>query len=149
LPPDQRQTVWLPDQVAPYTVGRYVDPRDRNVIHEGHVLYRREQPCTPNLAPSQGLVAPPLSYASPANGTLLIRDALTAELNQQRATSKALIEQSRLLAEQMRQFSAQTREFQDTLQQYSRVQAQLLAVTNRLQLLETQLRGGTAAQTTP
>ena len=87
LPPDRREAVWLPDLVAPYTAGRYVDPRDPNVVHEAHTIYRREQTSRANLAPPEFLVLPPVASPSATNGTALLRDALTAELNQQRATS--------------------------------------------------------------
>lgn len=48
--------IWQPDQVAAYAVGRSVDPRDPEVVHEAHTVYRREQTRRPNLAPE--LLAP-------------------------------------------------------------------------------------------
>ena len=123
LTSDQRANVWFPDQIAPYAVGRYVDPRDPHVVHEAHILYRREQTSRPNLIPPEALVVPPMAGPSASNTTAL-----------------ALIEQAKSLANSIRQLNSQTQEFRDALQEAARVRAQLQAVSNRLEMLESQLR---------
>lgn len=151
LPAEQRGNVWLPDQVAPYAVGRYVDPRDPQVLHEAHTLYRREQTSRPNLAPPAALVLPPVAGPSATNATLFLRDALTAELNQQRAVSQSLVEQAKSLATSVHQLNQQTDEFRAVFQESARVRAHLQAVSNRLDMLESQLRSlphGPASQAT-
>jgi hypothetical protein len=140
LPTDQGQSVWFPDQIAPYSVGRYVDPRDHNVVHEAHTIYRREQTSRPNLSPPEALVFPPVASRSASNVTVMLRDALSAELNQQRAASRALIEQAQALDKYVRQLNAQTQDFREALQESARVRAQLQAISNRLEILEGQLR---------
>src|SRR5258708_12362550 len=93
LPPppsfERRQSVWLGDQIATYSVGRYVDPRDPNVVHEAHTLYRRERPSRPNLTPPSGLVfpAPDTAASSVPNATGFLGDPLTPHLTHQRALS--------------------------------------------------------------
>lgn len=149
LTPKQRGNVWFPDQVAPYAVGRYVDPRDPNVLHEAHTLYRREQTSRPNLTPPATLVLPPIAAPSASDATTLLRDALTAELNQQRAASLALVEQGKSLANSVRQLNQQTEEFRNALQEAARVRAQLQAVSNRLETLESQLRSLPAGPASP
>ena len=140
LPPEHREAVWFPDQIAPYTIGRYVDPRDPHVLHEAHTIYRREQTSRPNLTPSPVLVFPPVAAAPAINVTAMLRDALTAEVNQQRATSQAIIEQARNLDQHLRRLNAQTQEFRVALQESHRLREQLTAVTNRLEVIEGQLR---------
>lgn len=140
LPAESRESVWLPDQIAPYAVGRYADPRDPNVVHEAHTLYRREQTSRPNLTPPEALAFPPVTAGSGNNATLMLRDALTAELNQQRASSLALVEQAQGLDKAVRQLNTQTKDFHDAIQESARLRLQLLAVSNRVEILEGQLR---------
>ena len=140
LTPDQRANVWLPDQVAPYTVGRYVDPRDPNLLHEAHPIYRREQTSRPNFTPPAGLVLPPAGSPSASNATVMLRDALTAELNEQRATSQVLVGQVQSVDQVLRNLSSRTQEFRDAVQESARVRAQMQAVSNRVEALEGRLR---------
>jgi len=142
LPPERRPNVWLDDQVAPYAVGRYVDPRDRNVVHEAHTIYRREQSCRPNLTPPATLVIPPgeVASSSATNVAAVFRDALTAELNQQHTASQAVVEQSQKLQQQVRQLSSQAQALRDSVEESSRLRGQLQTLTNRLDQLEKRLR---------
>ena len=149
LTPEQRANVWLPDQVAPYAVGRYVDPRDPNLLHEGHTLYRREQTSRPNFTPPTGLVFPPAGSPSASNATVMLRDALTAELNEQRATSQVLVGQVQSVEQVLRSLSSRTQEFRDAVQESARVQAQMQAVSNRVEVLEGRLRTETPPPPSP
>ena len=141
LTTEQRGNVWLPDQVAPYAVGRYLDPRDPNLLHEGHTLYRREQTSRPNLTPPAALILPPPGSASASNATAMLRDALTAELNDQRALSQVLVGQVKSVEQLLRNLSARTQEFRDAAQDFTRLSAQLQAMSNRCDQLESRLRG--------
>lgn len=149
LSPEQRGHVWLPDEVAPYAVGRYVDPRDPNVLHEAHTLYRREQASRPNLAPPAALVLPPSAGPAATNTTAFLRDALTAELNQQRAVSLSLVEQAKGLARSVSLLNQQSEEFRNALQEAAQVRAQWQAVSNRLWMLERQLQSVSAGSPVP
>lgn len=140
LPTDQRETVWFPDQIAPYTIGRYVDPRDPNVLHEAHTLYRREQTSRPNFTPPAALVLPPAGSPSASTTTIMLRDALTAELNEQRATSRVLVNQVQSLDQLLRTLNARTQEFRDAVRESTLVRAQLQAVSNRLEVIEGRLQ---------
>ncbi len=46
------------DSLKAYPVNRYVDPNEPNVMHEGHVIYRREQAGEWNLNPNAPTVVP-------------------------------------------------------------------------------------------
>ena len=143
LPPlavSQPPDAWSPGLISPYTVGRRVDPRDPSVVHESHTLYRREQSRHPNLAPPDWLVFPGNPSPPNPNAAGMLHDALTAELNQQRATSLALIEQAKALDAQLKRLDAQTREFRDAAARATAVQGQLQSVNSRIEALEGKLR---------
>lgn len=138
LPPECRANVWHPDELAPYAVGRYLDPSDRNVLHEAHTVYRRERASRPNLTPPTTTVIPPGQAAatSATNAALIFRDALAAELNQQRATSQAIIEQSQQLQQKVRAFNDSAQSLRDSADETARIRTQWQTLTSRLDRLE-------------
>jgi hypothetical protein len=71
---------------------------------------------------------------------VLLHDALTAELNRQRAASLALVGQARILDAHLRELNAQSQEFHDALQQFYRLRDQMTVASNRLDSIEYQLR---------
>lgn len=136
LPLSENSSVWVPEQFSEYSVGRYVDPHNPGVMHDAHSLYRVEQTGHWNLAPNSD---PQPQVQKPVFDNVVLHDALTAELNRQRATSEALISQAKLLDEHLRELNSQSREFRDALQESSRLREQLAAVRNRLTVIEGQL----------
>ena len=137
VPPGSRNdAIWVPDQFSEYSVGRYVDPHQPGVLHDAHSLYRREQSGRWNLEPA-GAPARAATSASPENN--LLHDALTAELNRQRASSQTLIGQVNLLDQRLRELNLRSREFQDAVQESYRLRDQMTVVSNRLQSVEGQL----------
>ena len=151
LPPDQRENVWHPDEVAPYAVGRYVDPRNRNVVHEAHTVYRRERTSRPNLTPPATAVFPSgeVAASSATNAVLFFRDALTAELNQQRTASQAIVDQSQELLKNVQTLSGQAQSLRESAEETARMRSQWQALTNRLDRLERRLREPEVAPATP
>lgn len=136
LTASQLTNVWLPDQVVPYAVGRSVDPRNRDIVHEAHTIFRREQTSRPNLAPPVALVLPTPGNPVAQDATMLLRDALTAELNEQRAASKTLIRQAESVSDLLRNLDARTKEFRDVVQEAARLRTQLQSLSNRLTTVE-------------
>lgn len=141
LPPNRQVNVWHPDEVAPYVVGRYVDPRDPNTVHESHIVYRREKSSRPNLVPPAVVVFPPHEVAAPsaANVMQFYRDALTTELNTQRSTSEQIIEQSRQLEQSVGTLNEQAQSLRGSVEDVSRLRSQWPSLTNRLEELERRL----------
>lgn len=92
------------DSLKAYPINRYVDPNDPNVMHEGHVVYRRESSGAWNLNPNAPTVVP-------LGPTLAVADAakqpnpLPAELEQKMAEQNqlmaSLIEQNESLAKEL------------------------------------------------
>jgi hypothetical protein len=70
----------------------------------------------------------------------LLHDALTAELNRQRATSLALIRQAKILDSHLRELNAESQEFRDVLLQFTTLRDQIGVVSNRLETIESRLR---------
>ena len=92
------------DSLKAYPINRYVDPNDPNVMHEGHVVYRRESSGAWNLNPNAPTVVP-------LGPTLAVADAakqpnpLPAELEQKMAEQNqlmaSLIEQNESLSKEL------------------------------------------------
>ena len=136
LAPEQRTNVWLPDQVAPYTIGRYRDPRDPDVLHEAHTLYRREQTSRPNLAPPAALALPAPGSPSVTGSTAMLRDALTAELNDQRVTSGILVTQVQSVQAVLRGLNQGAQELHQAAQESARLREALQVLSNRVSTIE-------------
>jgi hypothetical protein len=87
-----------------YPIGRYVDPRDPNVMHESHVVYRKEAGANWNLAPNAPTVVP-LGPALAVSDGATQPNPLPAELEQKVAEQNqlmaALVEQNEALAAEL------------------------------------------------
>lgn len=140
---------WSPAEVAPYTVGRYVDPRRPEILHEGHTIYRQERTRHPNLAPPDWVVYPGLGTPPHPNTAGILQEALTAELNRQRETSTALIEEARKLDEHLKQLNAQSEDFRQVAQRQAAVMDQLQKVEARIRQLETREPATESARAKP
>lgn len=91
------------DSLKAYPVNRYVDPNDPNVMHEGHVIYRREQAAGWNLNPNAPTVVPLGPTLAVADGARQPHP-LPAELEQKMA------EQNQLMATLIEQNESLTKE---------------------------------------
>lgn len=92
------------DSLKAYPVNRYVDPNDPNVMHEGHVIYRREQSGGWNLNPNAPTVVPLGPALAVADGARQ-PNPLPAELEQRMAEQNqlmaSLIEQNESLSKEL------------------------------------------------
>ncbi len=91
-PPLNEAGVWLPDGIKAYPVGRYVDPADPNIMHERHVLYRREQQGDWRLqtnADRQILIGNTMGDGEQDLKPALLDQELARELQRQRANGLA------------------------------------------------------------
>lgn len=98
------EKIRVSETLKSYPVGRYVDPQDPNVMHEAHVVYRKEAGASWNLNPNAPTVVPlgpVLAVADPAK----IPGPLPAELEQKMAQQNqlvaSLIEQNEALAKEL------------------------------------------------
>ena len=92
------------DSLKAYPVNRYVDPNEPNVMHEGHVIYRREQAGGWNLNPNAPTVVPLGPTLAVADGARQ-PNPLPAELEQKMAEQNqlmaTLIEQNESLSKEL------------------------------------------------
>ena len=98
------EKVRFSESLKAYPVNRYVDPNDPNVMHEGHVLYRRENTGGWNLNPNAPTVVPLGPALAVADGAKQ-PNPLPAELEQKMAEQNqlmaSLIEQNESLAKEL------------------------------------------------
>lgn len=103
---DQRNTeqVRHSEALKAYPINRYVDPNDPNVMHEGHVVYRREASGGWNLSPNAPTVVPLGPALAVADGAKQ-PNPLPAELEQRIAEQNqlmaSLIEQNESLSKEL------------------------------------------------
>lgn len=87
-----------------YPVGRYVDPADANVMHEAHVVYRKEAGSSWNLNPNAPTVVPlgpVLAVADPAKAPAPLPAELEQKMAEQNQLVASLIEQNDALAKEL------------------------------------------------
>lgn len=104
LDPGNLAKVHMAETLKAYPIGRYVDPADPNVMHESHVVYRKEAESAWNLLPNAPTVVPlgpVLAVAEPSKQP----NPLPAELEQRVAAQNqlmaSLIEQNEALAAEL------------------------------------------------
>lgn len=77
-----------------YPVSRYVDPANKDVMHERHVIYRRERPETWRLRPDPDkkiLLGPTVGLRNPIALNRPVSQELNAELNRQKIVTRELL----------------------------------------------------------
>jgi hypothetical protein len=77
-----------------YPVSRYVDPANKEVMHERHVIYRRERPETWRLRPDPDkkiLIGPTVGLRNPIALNRPVSQELNAELNRQKIVTRELL----------------------------------------------------------
>jgi hypothetical protein len=87
-----------------YPIGRYVDPNDPNVMHEAHVVYRKEAGTSWNLNPNAPTVVPlgpVLAVADPAKTPSPLPAELEQRMAEQNQLVASLIEQNEALAKEL------------------------------------------------
>ena len=98
------EKVRVSESLKSYPVGRYVDPTDANVMHEAHVVYRKEAGASWNLNPNAPTVVPlgpVLAVADPAQTPSPLPVELEAKMAQQNQLVATLIEQNDALAKEL------------------------------------------------
>ncbi|MBL9207338.1 MAG: hypothetical protein JNN01_19820 [Opitutaceae bacterium] len=103
---DQANTekVRVGESLKAYPVGRYVDPHDPDVMHEAHVVYRREAGANWNLNPNAPTVVPlgpVLAVADPAKTPAPLPAELEQRMAEQNQLVASLIEQNEALTKEL------------------------------------------------
>lgn len=140
LPAEGIESVRYAENLKAYPINRYVDPSNRGVMHEGHVLYRVETSARWNLRPNRPVPVPrgpavaavsnPALHASPLPGEL------TAELARQKEATRTVIGQGERLSSSINRLQAALDQTAQTAEEQRKLRAELLAAKNRLDQLE-------------
>ena len=104
LDPHNVEKVRVGETLKAYPVGRFVDPNDPNVMHESHVVYRKEAGAGWNLAPNAPTVVPlgpVLAVADPATQPNPLPAELEQKVAEQNQLMASLIEQNEALAAEL------------------------------------------------
>ena len=91
LPSDGIESVRYAENIKTYPLGRYVDPNNSRIMHEGHSIYRVEKTAKWNLHPNEPVSVPlgPITHVRDSARTASpIGDELVAELNRQKEATK-------------------------------------------------------------
>jgi len=98
------EKVRLSETLKSYPTGRYVDPSDPNVMHEAHVVYRKETGAAWNLNPNAPTVVPlgpTLAVADPAKQPNPLPAELEQKIAEQNQLMASLVEQNESLAREL------------------------------------------------
>lgn len=98
------EKVRVGETLKSYPVGRYIDPADANVMHEAHVVYRKEAGASWNLNPNAPTVVPlgpVLAVADPAKTPGPLPAELEQKIAEQNQLVASLIEQNEALTKEL------------------------------------------------
>lgn len=126
-------TVRLPERVHEYRFGRYVDPGDPAVMHDSHPVYRIEDSAAWNLRPSPGRARS--NGTPPVAGTPPEMDAALAELNKQRAATRAFTEQTTALNQRLVELSQAVGQTKEIAKQNLALKQEIVALRDRMDAL--------------
>jgi hypothetical protein len=103
--PDQ-SSVRTPEQLKAYPVGRYEDPDDPDVMHEGHTVYRAETSpqwdTDPNEPTSLPLGPGEMATADPSRQHIALTAELEQRLKQEDQLLQTTYEQNERLAQEIK-----------------------------------------------
>ena len=136
-------TVRYPENVKAYPVGRYIDPNDGFVMHEGHTIYRVETTAKWNLHPDGTPIVrmgPPLGIIDTAHRQAPINAEIIAEVNKQKAATQALLDEHAKFDRSLSQLPVAIQATKELGQQNVQLHEQLDANQRRIEALEAQLR---------
>jgi hypothetical protein len=137
------ERVRYPELVKAYHMARYVDPNHRLLMHEAHTVYRVEGQATWNLRSSPGGFVLPSAVGTLTNAAVApppFNDAVVAELNQQRAITRAVTQQAQSLNHSIQEFSAALSTNRSLVEQNRLLREQLSRIEQRLRATESQLK---------
>ena len=141
-------SVRRPEEVREYRFGRYVDPGSRLVMHEAHPVYRIERP---PVEPPSGWTSPTARHRCPAAATSP-DDAVVAEINKQKAATKAFTEQAATLNQRLAGLTDAVKQTKQMAEQQLLQQRDIAALKSRLNAVErerSEKPANTSGQTPP
>jgi hypothetical protein len=134
------------EQLREYRLGRYVDARDPFVMHEGHPLYRVETSRW-DLRPNNGASLPRRNTVQPSS--VSPNDAVVAEVNKQRAATRAFTEQTAALNQRLGELSQAVGQTKEIAKQNLELKRDVATLREQLDALDLKLRERKPAAASP
>lgn len=116
------------EQLKAYPVGRYQDPNNPYVMHEGHTIYRAEQSPRWNLnpnAPVAVLLGPTVAVSDPAQQLSPVTTELEQKIQQQNQLIAATIEQNDRLGQEIQKLQDEQASARESIAAQEQLQQQL------------------------
>lgn len=126
------------EQLREYRFGRYADPSQPHVMHEGHPVYRIESSARWNLRPGAG--NPPAQQSNVPAQSISVNDAVVAEVNKQRAVTRMVTEQTATLNQRLSEMSQAAAQSKELAKQSMALKRDLNALSGRMDSFDAQLR---------
>jgi len=135
--PVSSDTLRTDEKLKEYRFGRYVDPREPLVMHEAHPTYRVESAAQWDLRPQTGAtISPQKTVSAPAAST---NDAVVAEVNKQRAATRAFTEQTATLNQKLTELSQAVGQTEEIAKQNLSLKKDVADLREHLDAIDTQL----------
>ena len=135
------------EQLKEYRLGRYVDARDPFVMHEGHPLYRIETSARWDLQPNNAASLPRRSTVR--STSISANDAVIAEVNKQRAATRAFTEQTVALNQRLTELGQAVQQTQEVAKQNLELKRDVATLRGQLDSLDMKLRERKPATVSP
>jgi hypothetical protein len=125
------------EQLKEYRLGRYVDLRDPLVMHEAHPTYRVEAAAHWDLRPQTETTIPQRkTTTAPSVST---NDAVVAEVNKQRAATRAFTEQAATLNQKLTELSKVVSQTEEVVKDNASLQKDIADLREQLDARDAQL----------
>ena len=147
LASDDSESVRYAENIKAYPLGRYVDPNNRRIMHEGHRIYRVETTAKWNLHPNESVLGPlgPLRARDSARTISPVGNELIAEFNQQKEATKAVMQGGKLVTQKLGELAGKLQQTQQIAAQNAQLKQEVDTTRQRLDALEEQLRAKPSA----
>jgi hypothetical protein len=143
LPSNGIETVRYTENIKTYPLGRYVDPNNSRVMHEGHSIYRVETTAKWNLHPNEPVavaLGPTIHVSDSALHAAAVGDELVAELNRQKEATKTVIQGGQVVSQKLGELTTALQKTQQIAAQNVQLKQEVNTTKQRLDALEEELR---------
>jgi hypothetical protein len=142
LPSDGVESVRYAEKIKAYPLGRYVDPNNSRIMHEGHSIYRVETTAKWNLHPNEPVSMPlgPVHVPDSARTTAPVGDELVAQLNQQKEATRAIVQGGQAVSQKLGELAGRMQQTQEIAAQNAALKQEVNTTKQRLDALEEELR---------
>ncbi len=140
LPSDGLESVRYAENIKTYPLGRYVDPNDRRIMHEGHSIYRVETTAKWNFHPNEPVSGPVVHVRDSARAASPVGNELVAELNRQKEATKTVIQGGHVVSQKLGELTTALQKTQQVAVQNAQLKQEVNTTKQRLDALEEELR---------